>query len=304
MHHLKGRIALGLQVGLMAGLAAACSSDSKGGATPGVSTTAASCERSQIEILFSPMYSAFDGVHSFQVPAVVNGIDPAAITWSISDPSIAALQPGSEGVLITTQKAGNATIVASAGSICGTSQLTVSAASPDDWMVGSLRYNDGVVIGRPGGGPPPPGGGPPPGAGQPPGGGPGGGRPPVEAACTSCHGDTATNGPFRTVSHTPQQTGGFSDPGAIQIFTEGMLPPDAYFDETIVPKEQWSRFHRWGMTPEQAKGMVVYLRSLVPQSQKGTRGDFGGRRGDGGVPPGRRGDGGRPGGPGGPDAGM
>jgi hypothetical protein len=288
-------IALALRVVLLSGLAGACSSspDSKGPAA-GVSATPGTCERSQIDILFAPMYSAFDGVHTYQVPAVVDGIDPSAITWSISDSSIAVLQPGGEGVMITVQKAGTATIVASAGSICGTSLLTVTPADPDDWMVGSARYNDGVVLGP----------------GRGPGGGPGGGggrgdAGPLEAACTSCHGDTATNGPFRTVSHTPQQTGGFSDAELIKIFTEGVLPPNAYFDETIVPRQQWSFFHRWGMTPEQAKGMVVYLRSLVPQSQKGMRGDFGGRRGDGGAGGGRRPDGGfGRGGQGGPDAGM
>ena len=287
MHHFDRRLCVALL-----GIAAACSKSEPTGPTSSVSATAGSCARSQIDILFNPMYSAFDGVHSYQIPAVVDGIDPTAIVWSISDPSVAALQPSSEGVMITTQKAGSANIIASAGTLCGSAPLTVSAAIPDDWMVGSLRYNDGVVLGP----------------GRGPGGGGGrGDAGPVEAACTSCHGDTATNGPFRTVSHTPQQTAGFSDDELIKIFTEGMLPPDAYFDETIVPRQQWSFFHRWGMTPEQAKGMVVYLRSLVPQSQKGMRGDFGGRRGDGGPPGGRRGDGGPRGGgnPGGmPDAGM
>ena len=41
------------------------------------------------------MYSAYDGVHMFQLPAVVNGIDPTQveIDWSASDPSIVALEP-------------------------------------------------------------------------------------------------------------------------------------------------------------------------------------------------------------------
>jgi hypothetical protein len=279
MQHHSGRRAVALCTAFLAALAGACSSKSEPGPTGSVASGPGSCATSQIEILFNPMYSAFDGTHSFQLPAVVDGIDPTAVTWSISDPSIAALQPNSEGVMITMQKAGSARIIASAGTLCGSASLTVATASADDWTIGSLRYNDGVAIGR----------------------GPGGGLGPrgdagaVEAACTSCHGDAATTGPFRTVSHTPQQTGGFSDSELIQIFTEGVLPAGAYFDDTIVPRQQWSQFHRWGMTAEQAKGMVVYLRSLVPQSQKGTRADFGGRRGDGG-PPG--------GGPRAPDAGM
>ncbi len=293
MHQFPGRFAIVPCIALVS--VAACSSKSdSSGPMSSVSTAAGSCAKSQIDILFNPMYSAFDGVHTYQVPAVVDGIDPSAITWSISDPSLAMLQASGEGVMITVQKAGTASIIASAGTLCGSAALTVTTASADDWMVGSSRYNDGVVLG-PGRGP---------GGGGP--GGPGMGprdAGPVEAACTSCHGDTATNGPFRTVSHTPQQTGGFSDAELIKIFTEGMLPPDAYFDDTIVPRQQWSSFHRWGMTPEQAKGMVVYLRSLVPQSQKGTRGDFGGRRGDGGAGGGgRRRDGGAD--PGTPDAAM
>ena len=81
------------------------------------------------------------------------------------------------------------------------------------------------------------------------------------------------------------QTAGFSDDQLIKIFTAGVLPDGAYFDDEIVSRQQWSNFHRWTMTPEQATAMVVYLRSLTPESQKGTRADFGGRvmRPDGGL---------------------
>jgi hypothetical protein len=239
---------------------------------PRIGNTNGGCARSQLDIYFSPMYSAFDGVHTFQVPAMVNGIDPAKVTWNISNPALAILQPNAEGVMITVQRVGNATILASAGTSCGSASLLVSPASPDDWLIGSNRYNSGVSL--MGGA-----------VTAPTDGGA------VEAACTSCHGDTATNGPFRTVSHTPRQTGGFSDDQLIQIFTEGSLPPYAYFDDTIVPRVEWATFHRWSMTPVQAKGMVVYLRSLVPERQKGSRGDFGIRPDGGpGPPPGRPGD--------------
>src|SRR5450631_3524366 len=52
------------------------------------------CDKSALTILFSPMYSAFDGVHTFQVPAVVNGLDPTqiSITWTASDPSMVKLE--------------------------------------------------------------------------------------------------------------------------------------------------------------------------------------------------------------------
>jgi hypothetical protein len=276
----KRAIQPALSLALVMAASAACSKSDSPGGQPGTVGAATTCTKSQIEILFSPMYSAFDGVHRFQVPATVNSIDPAAITWSISDASIADLQTNVDGVMITVKKAGMANIIASAGTLCGSAPLTVTAATPDHWTVGSARYTSGqmLTIGQPGGG-----------------GGPGMGGMGMatrDVACTSCHGDTATAGPFKTVSHTPMQTGGFSDDQLIKIFTAGMLPADAYFDDEIVSRQQWSQFHRWTMTPEQATAMVIYLRSLTPESQKGSRADFGGRamRPDGGF---GGGDGGR-----------
>jgi hypothetical protein len=219
------------------------------------------------------MYTAFDGVHRFKIPAVVNNMT-SGVTWSASDPSMVEMQPDAMGgVMLTAQKAGKVNIIASGGGLCGVSELTIAQASPDDWMIGSARYTDGIVLST----------GIPRGRGD-------AGAAAREVACTSCHGDTATNGPFKTVGHTPQQTGGFSDAELIDIFTKGIVPTNGYFDETIVSYENWQNFHRWTMTPEEAKGMVVYLRSLTPAAQGGMRGDFGGRRGDGGF--GTRGDGG------------
>ena len=238
---------------------------SSGGGGGGSNATKGACDNPQLEILFSPMFSAYDGVHPFKLPAVVNSIMPGAVTWSASDPSYVDLtaDPGNGGTMITTRKAGTVQIIASAGGLCGVSTLTIAHASPDDWMVGSARYNNGIVLrGLPGRGD--------------------AGAQAAEAACTSCHGDTATMGAFKTVSHTPMQTGGFSDQDLINIFTMGMVPPGGYFDETVVRYELWQGFHKWQMTPDQARGVIVYLRSLTPQSQMGMRGDFGGQRGDGG----------------------
>jgi hypothetical protein len=302
--------ARGLFRGFVFGLlfpAAACSNNSvspgassgggSGGSTGGGGGnvgTVTGCAKSQISIVFSPMYSAFDGVHHFQIPAVVDGIDSSAITWSASDPSMVAIAPDSStgGAMITMQKAGQVSIIASAGTLCGSAQLTITSATADDWEAGSARYNDGVVINR-----------------IPRGGGGGGGNPdaaaavdaasPREAACTNCHGDTATNLAFKTVQHTPQQTGGFSDDELKNIFMNGMVPMGGYFDPMIVPYSAWQAFHRWQMTDDQARGIIVYLRSLPPAKQTGSS-DFGGRFGDGGVS-GRRDGGRREGGFGGGD---
>ena len=87
--------------------------------------------------------------------------------------------PGGNGldVMITVQKAGTATIVASTGTLCGTSTLTATATTADHWTIGSARYTSGQVLtlGMLGGGGPP---------------GQGGDDATRDVACTSCHGDT------------------------------------------------------------------------------------------------------------------
>jgi hypothetical protein len=250
--------------------------------TPGtVSATPGACASNVLEVAFSPMFSAFDGVHTFQVPAIVDGILPTAITWSSSDPTTVDLQPdvATGGVLITTRKPGVVDIIATAGGLCGAAKLTIAAATPDDWEAGSKRYNEGVVLR---GLPRPQFDGGAGGPGGPNAQGPTDAGPATEAACTNCHGPTA-NGPFKTVAHTPTQIGGFNDAELTDIFTKGIVPMGGYFDETIVPYNQWRNFHKWDMTPEAAKGMVVYLRSLTPAPQTGAR-NFGGRMfGDGGM---------------------
>jgi hypothetical protein len=247
------------------------------------------CPKSALTVLFNPMFSAYDGVHTFQIPAVVNGIDPSAIQidWSASDPTMVALEPDATtgGVMITTQKAGTVSIIASAGSLCGASLLTITASTADDWTAGSQRYNTGVDITRIMPTRPMMGGNRDAGTDTSTDGG-------LEAACTSCHGDTAA-GAFKTVQHTPEQTGGFSDADLIDIFEHGIVPKGGYFDTSIVPYAFWQSFHRWSVGGSE-KGLVVYLRSLTPAAQTGAA-NFGGRL-DGGVRGGRDG--------GGPEGGM
>lgn len=278
-----------------------CGSSSSNGSTTGTggvgagggggagTAPAAGCPQSALKILFNPMYSAYDGVHTFQLPVVVNGLDPTAvtITWSAADPSLVALEPDATtgGVMLTMQQSGNTTIYAQAGGLCGAAPLTITAASPDDWSAGSTRYNDGVTIsirnvlgGR--------------GMGSADGG-----QTSDQYACTNCHGDSA-NGPYKDVAHTPEQTGGFSDQDLINIFEHGNVPTGGYFDSTIVQYSTWHAFHQWDPGTAE-KGLVVYLRSLTPAAQNGSS-NFGGmfdggiRMRDGGFP-GRDGGGGPPG---------
>jgi hypothetical protein len=240
---------------MVAAAAVGCSSKNSGSGSGG----------GDLLIFFSPMYSAFDGVHEFKVPAIADNVDPMAVTWSASDPSMVDLVPDATvgGVMITTRKSGKVQITATTTSgQRGTSTLNITQASPDAWNLGNTRYNNGVTLT----------------------GGLMGTQTMMMVACTNCHGDTATMNVFRTVSHTPEQTGGFSDEELIAIFTMATVPRGSYFDSSVVNYNQWHGFHNWMMSPEEAKGIIVYLRSLTPQAQAGRR-NFGGRGGGGGGTP-------------------
>jgi uncharacterized membrane protein len=252
-------------VGLLSLLAlTACSSTKEPPATSGATT----CEINQLQVVFAPMFSAYDGVHPFKVPATVVNVDPATIKWSASNPAMVDIASDVDvnGVMISPRDSGTVNIIATAGKVCGVSLLTITQATPEDWMIGNMRYNNGVVL-----------------IGPVPVGGSRQDAAMKDVACTNCHGPTATTNAFRTVSHTPQQTGGFSDDDLLNIFTKGMVPLDGYFDSTVVPYSQWRQFHTWQMTPQEAKGVIVYLRSLTPEAQAGSRGTFGLRRPDAGL---------------------
>jgi hypothetical protein len=280
-----------------------------------VSTKPGSCTSPTVPLIFSPMYSAIipgSASHVFSVPAVTADGNPA--TWSLSDPTLANLQLQSfesggdlvPGVLITVVGAGDAgqvTVIATeSGGACGTSVLNITTNTESDWMIGSARYNNGTTLvpyvpegGFPEGGFPffdgnfPEGGFPFDSSFLPPPDATSIAEVDGGTACTNCHGPTATNGPFKTVSHTPEQTGGFSDTDLANIILNGVVPEGGYFDPTVLvarcdggptctamARGIWHYFHRWSdITPDELPGVICYLRSLTPQSQTGMS-NFGG----------------------------
>src|SRR5580658_8093098 len=278
-------------------------------ATSTVTTSPGTCPTPTVQIDFSPMYSAFvpgSTTHTFQIPAVTD--DGNSATWSLSDSTQAQLVPQTfgdlPGVMITVEGVGTGTTgevtvyaTESDGS-CGAAVLGITSSTEDDWQIGNARYNDGVSLSlaRPDGG----GGG---GVGAGPRTADGGSffERDGGTACTNCHGVTATTGPFRNVSHTPEQTGGFSDTDLIQIITKGEIPDGGYFDPTVINTacdggaactqaalNEWHSFHQWAdITSDQYPGIVVYLRSLQPEQQNGSpAANFGGvgrGRRDGGA---------------------
>jgi hypothetical protein len=230
-----------------------------------------------LEIHYAPMYSAFitdSTMQQFQVPAIVTGGKGTA-SWSASPAGAVTFTPDptTGGTIMTLKTAGpTVTVTAQIGSDCATAQLTVTSAVEADWAAGNARYNNGVglyagcidqnllpVLAD---------------AGimiHIPPDIPDSGCPDAGPACTQCHGANATGGFFQGVLHTPEQTAGFSDQDLINIFTTGTVPDGGAFNPNIIPYNFWQAFHTWSdiSTPEQQKGMVVYLRSLTPAEEEG-----------------------------------
>jgi len=216
-----------------------------------------------LSIQFNPMFSGFDGVHPFQIPATiadaaVNGV--ANVKWSASDASFVDFAPDPNGidVMITTKKAGSVTIIAKTDNAVGKVKLTIASYTAEQWAAGQTRYTSGsmVMVG--------------PGKGGVPMGG--------YVACTSCHGDAPNS---IAIQHTPAQTGGFTDDQIKGIFLHGMLPASDQNPLAIDPKNFMS-FHTWQTASDaESDGLVAYLRSLTPKAQ----GPIGGGRPDGGMRP-------------------
>ena len=57
-----------------------------------------------------------------------------------------SFQPYVTGIMITTMKAGDVTIVAKSGAMCGSAPLHIAQFTPDDWNAGSARYNSGNTL--------------------------------------------------------------------------------------------------------------------------------------------------------------
>jgi len=220
----------------------------------GAGTGAAVGTELDADMLFSPMYSAYDGgEHIFKVPAIVNGY--TGVEWSAEDPSMVDLvRTGDNSVMITTLKAGTTRIIARAGALSGSAEIHITEANPADWVLGEQRYNNMVPL---------PAFDPMMAMGM-------GFDIPSDLSCRNCHGGGAT---ALSVEHTPQQTGGYSDADLIAIFTMGQKPPTAGWRSGI-PMFIYTMLHTWAATEEEQKGIIVYLRAMEPMSQGSI--DFGG----------------------------
>lgn len=221
-----------------------------------------------LTIIFPTAYSAYDGVHVFQVPAHVDGATVELSGWQAIPSDSVTFDPDPDvegGVLITVNKAEpQITIAASAGPIGGTAALFVTEGTPEQWEMGSARYSNGVELNipdtvdleqfqmmllDPNWMPPPP---------------------PPNLACNNCH---STGAKYFEVQHTPTQAARFSDDDLKTILTMGKKPegvgfrvlPDMIFGMTA--EEMYAQFHKWEATDDEIKGLIIYLRSLTPTGQ-------------------------------------
>jgi hypothetical protein len=214
-----------------------------------------------LKLVYSPLYSAFDGKHTFQVPVHVDGATVEMSGWKAIPADAVTFDPDPDGggVLVTIVKnVAEITLAASNGTVGGTTVLHVTSGTPEQWQAGQMRYNNGVEftlmvdfsqILDPNWMPPPP---------------------PPNLACNNCH---STGAKYFEIQHTPTQEARFSDDELSTIFTKGMKPPGIGF--RLLPKmignttdvDLYAQFHKWDATADEIKGLIIYLRSLTPKGQ-------------------------------------
>jgi hypothetical protein len=213
-----------------------------------------------LELIFPRMYSAWDGVHVFQVPVRVDGATVELSDWRAIPSSAVSFDPdpSSEngGVLITVlEPVEEITIAASTGPIGGTAPLYVTEATPEQWEMGEARYNNGVeydlpminladLLLDPNYMPP---------------------ETPTNLACNNCH---TSGAKYLEIQHTPAQAAYISDDDLKTILTQGMKPEGISY--SVLPPELeylYADFHTWDASDEEIEGLIVYLRSLTPESQ-------------------------------------
>jgi hypothetical protein len=253
------------------------------------SSSADTAVAGELRVVFTPMFSAYDGLHDYRLPVTVdqaaldvNGLDPVlpeSMQWTV-DPKMASKEPYPEllgAVLLTTRDSGTTTVsvvatTKSGKKVKGTSILQITKASDAEWQLGQERYDNMVAInfgmfGMPGAAGAAGTGAVPVGAG---------GVPdfasliPKNASCGNCH----NNATGITVEHTPQQTAGYSDDDLIKIFTTGAKPMGAGFNSPLfkmVPVQFamsiYTMLHTWDIAPEVQRGIVFKLRSIQPKTQ-------------------------------------
>lgn len=181
--------------------------------------------------VFPPkIYTGFDdGAHKYQAPAITVGA-AATVSWKISDPSIATLEPDGKNVMITARKVGSATLTATSGGKDQTASITVYAYTAEQYAAGQKRYQNAADADNP--------------------------------ACTSCHG--VQQGVDRP-NHTPTEVDADTDAELANTFVTGKDPEN----RPIAEESEFAgllngKTHMWKVTATEKVGLLAYLRALEP----------------------------------------
>jgi len=212
-----------------------------------------------LTLIFPTMYSAYDGVHTFEVPVRVDGVNVDLSGWQAIPSSAVTFEAdpdsGEGAVLVTVlEPVEDVTIAVSTGGLGGTAPLHITVATPADWDVGEARYHNGVEYEMPminlvdlldpNYMPP---------------------ETPHDLACNNCH---TTGAKYLEIQHTPSQVAYISDADLQTIFTKGMKPAGIGF--SVLPPQLeylYPEFHTWEASDQEILALIVYLRSLTPVSQ-------------------------------------
>lgn len=229
-------------------------------------------------VQFSPMYSAFDGTHEYQVtpsvPSAAPGThasDPvlaSTLAWQV-DETYVKLEPFPDlpgAVLLTTKKPGTTTVKVVARTLSGVkvrgeAALIISDARLADWDRGEVLYNSGA----------------PAKASLSNGGMTGSaacGLPssvgnvlPKDIVCANCHN---SNDAELNVQLTPTQTASYSDAALLEIVSQGTRPArtgfqSQFFRMVPMPDCVFKAMHAVESDPKTLNGLVLRMRSIAPK---------------------------------------
>jgi hypothetical protein len=216
---------------------------------------------SEFPLVFSPVYSAYDGVHDFRVPVAPED-DTVVDRWEVVDvdgtPRNDAVEisddPQFGGVIMKMRTAGDFIVLAHSGQKTGCSELHVTAAQADRWTIGEARYQEVYTPTK-----------------NEPAQAKGQNTPPEMFACLNCHGlgDEAL-----APDYTPLQSGGFSDDALADLWTSGTRPSDQPLPPFRFCKPTWQTwtdrpprdvvawFHATSFTAQESSALILYMRSL------------------------------------------
>lgn len=187
-------------------------------------------------------HSGFNSKAAFKVMFATSATDPQ---WSISDPSIATFVPSAapkiEGtnvndlrfILVTTTKAGEATITMRSGTTVLTAQLQVKAYTDEQLTVGKARYETASAD-------------------------------PARPPCAQCHQKPGG------VDHSPLKMAGFDDETILTVIQKATYPASTGSTQSssttsaFAPKGPLTKFpeHKWNIADNERDGILSHLRSL------------------------------------------